>query len=111
MNENELILTEILKCERSYLIANKPILNAEQKSIFSSIKQRRESGEPIQYILGYCDFMGLKLNVDKRVFIPRPETEQLVDFTINICKKTIINGIIKLIMVKIILIILHIGVA
>lgn len=36
--------------------------------------------EPIEYVLGTADFAGMKLHVDKRVLIPRPETEELVDW-------------------------------
>ena len=41
---------------------------------------------PIQYILGYTDFYGLRLRVDKRVLIPRPETEELVEWIIKTYK-------------------------
>jgi release factor glutamine methyltransferase len=39
----------------------------------------RAAGEPLQYIFGHWAFRGLDLNVDARVLIPRPETEQLVE--------------------------------
>lgn len=39
----------------------------------------RSSGEPLQYIFGHWAFRGLDLNVDSRVLIPRPETEQVVE--------------------------------
>jgi len=44
---------------------------------------RLMKGEPAQYVLGYCHFYGLKLKVNKSVLIPRPETEELVDWIIK----------------------------
>jgi release factor glutamine methyltransferase len=43
---------------------------------------RRRSGEPLQYVLGHWAFRSLDLLVDRRVLIPRPETEQLVDLAL-----------------------------
>ncbi len=40
---------------------------------------RRLAGEPLQYVLGHWAFRHLELKVDRRVLIPRPETEQVVD--------------------------------
>jgi release factor glutamine methyltransferase len=45
---------------------------------FESLLQRRETGEPLQYVLGHWSFRTLDLLVDGRVLIPRPETEVLV---------------------------------
>lgn len=42
--------------------------------------KRLKNNEPIQYILGEAPFMGMRLKVDKNVLIPRPETEELVDW-------------------------------
>lgn len=41
--------------------------------------RRRLAGEPLQYVLGHWPFRSLDLDVDGRVLIPRPETEELVD--------------------------------
>lgn len=43
-----------------------------------SMVARRRRGEPLQYVLGSWPFRGLELMVDRRVLIPRPETEQVV---------------------------------
>ena len=83
MSEDELILTHILKCSRSEYYLQKPQLSKQQQEEFESIKFRRQQGEPLQYILGACDFMGLELKVDTRVLVPRPETEILVELAIK----------------------------
>jgi release factor glutamine methyltransferase len=44
---------------------------------------RLMKGEPVQYVLGYCHWFGLKLKVNKHVLIPRPETEELVEWVIQ----------------------------
>lgn len=44
---------------------------------------RRQAGEPLQYVLGAWSFRTLELAVDRRVLIPRPETEQLVDVALT----------------------------
>lgn len=48
--------------------------------------KKYENGYPIQYLIGYVDFYGYKINVDERVLIPRFETEGLVDETIKLIK-------------------------
>lgn len=42
-----------------------------------------EAGEPVQYVVGYCWFWGLKIAVDSSVLIPRPETEELVFYALQ----------------------------
>lgn len=87
MNESELVLTHILNCDRLSLYLNKDIDLGEDKSLLiSSILKRRIKGEPVQYILGVSEFMGLEFKVDKRVLIPRPETEILVEAAIGVIK-------------------------
>lgn len=46
---------------------------------FAELLERRLRHEPLQYILGYTEFYGLRLNVSPDVLIPRPETEQVVE--------------------------------
>ena len=45
--------------------------------------ERRLAGEPLQYVLGHWGFRDLDLMVDRRVLIPRPETEQVVGWALD----------------------------
>jgi release factor glutamine methyltransferase len=75
-----------LQCRSIDLALNKPVLNPSQQKQFDDYKRRREAGEPLQYILGTCNFMGLELAVNPSVLVPRPETEQLVDAALKCFK-------------------------
>ena len=78
MNEKDQMLISLLKCRRVDLTLGSGELTVAQRSEFDTMVERRTQGEPLQYIIGHCDFMGTSLYVDKRVLIPRPETELLV---------------------------------
>ena len=86
MTEDEIILTHILQCSSIDLVLNKSSLTLLQEEQFQDYKNRRAAGEPLQYILGTCNFMGLELIVNSSVLIPRPETEQLVDVALKCFK-------------------------
>lgn len=78
--EAELLLQYILNVNRAWLISHAN--DALQPNIhrgFQALIERRLSGEPIAYILGYREFYGLKLKVTPDTLIPRPDTETLVD--------------------------------
>src|SRR5688572_11072097 len=61
-------------------------LATEQETLLKEYTERLLSHEPVQYILNEAWFCGLKLYVDKNVLIPRPETEELVEWIIADCK-------------------------
>src|SRR6478752_6506466 len=67
-----------LKRMQLYLQFERPLSESELEKIRPLVK-RRGAREPLQYIVGECDFSGLKLKVDRRALIPRPETEYLIE--------------------------------
>ena len=75
----EHLLADVLDCRRLdlYLRYDRP-LSAEEVDSYRSRVRRRLAGEPVQYITGVAGFRGLELAVDRRVLVPRPETERLV---------------------------------
>jgi len=83
----ELLLARVLQCSRVdlYLHFDRP-LAADELSAFKILFQRRLTCEPLQYILGDTDFMGLTLEVGPGVLIPRPETELLVEEVLGAIK-------------------------
>lgn len=73
-----------LKRMQLYLQFERPLAESELEKIRPLVR-RRAQREPVQYILGETDFFGLKLKVDRRALIPRPETEQLVEHVVAAC--------------------------
>jgi release factor glutamine methyltransferase len=76
----ELIVAHTLKIDRMRVIldADRPLEGAELVQLRDLVKRRR-AYEPIAYLRGEREFYGLKFRVDKRVLVPRPDTETLVD--------------------------------
>ncbi|MGH2569060.1 MAG: peptide chain release factor N(5)-glutamine methyltransferase, partial [Bacteroidota bacterium] len=82
----ELLLSHALQCQRLELYTHfdKP-LTKQELARFRELYERRLAFEPVQYIIGSVSFMGLQFQVDRRVLIPRPETETLVEQTMILC--------------------------
>ena len=51
---------------------------------FEAFSQRRATGEPLAYIVGSKEFFGLDFQVDRRVLVPRPDTETLVQWALDV---------------------------
>lgn len=86
--EAEILLAHTLKISRALLLARlgEPITDADAAQ-FAGMVARRAQGEPIAYIIGHQEFYGLDFVVDRRVLIPRPETEHVVEFALDALKK------------------------
>jgi release factor glutamine methyltransferase len=81
----ELLLAEVLGWRRERLILDRdrPLDRADIER-FNDLLARRQAREPIAYILGRREFRYLTLTVDRRVLIPRPETELLVEAALGL---------------------------
>lgn len=83
----ELLLSRVLQLQRIQLYTkfDQPLSESELAS-FKALLKRRLTNEPLQYILGDTEFMGLRFRVDTNVLIPRPETELLAERAIAVLK-------------------------
>ena len=71
--------------DRAWLLAHSTDpLDAPARDFFHKVLHRRLGGEPMAYITGQQEFYGLRLQVDARVLVPRPDTETLVDWTLEL---------------------------
>lgn len=76
----EILLAHVLKKPREFLYAHPNREVAENtKKKFEKLLRRRIKGEPIAYLISHKEFFGLDFYVDKRVMIPRPDTEALLE--------------------------------
>lgn len=83
----QLLLGHILDRDRAWLHAHDDHrLTADESVRFERLAARRHAGEPFAYIVGHKEFHGLDLQVDARVLVPRPDTEVLVEWAIELLR-------------------------
>ncbi len=84
----EILLADLLGVTRAYLYAHpeRPLTPAEQAA-WQERLARRARREPVAYITGHREFYGLDLLVDRRVLVPRPETEMIVDRVLALARR------------------------
>lgn len=88
----EVLLAELAGIDRAALIADRdrPLAPAATRS-FSEAVRRRLRREPVAYILGHKGFRQIELEVDRRVLIPRPETELLVELALEANPRSVLE--------------------
>jgi release factor glutamine methyltransferase len=81
----QLLLGHVLQRPRAWLIAHDDdALDGEPAARFDALCARRAAGEPLAYLVGRREFHGLDLAVGPGVLVPRPETELLVDWALEL---------------------------
>lgn len=78
--EAEWLLCHVLNLSRLQIYLNhNEIMDKKERDQFKSLLLQRANGTPLQYILGYTEFMGFKIKVSPDTLIPRHDTEVIVD--------------------------------
>lgn len=86
--ESEVLLSFVLKKPKIYLISNSnQLVNDHYIFEFNKLIDKRINGVPLQYLTNTQEFMGIDFYVNKDVLIPRPDTELLVEYTLNLTSK------------------------
>ena len=89
----QVLLCHVLNVERTTLYTYPDRqLTAEQEQRFMALVAQRAQGEPVAYLTGHREFYSLDFLVDRRVLIPRPETEHLVDEALKAIKHRLADG-------------------
>jgi release factor glutamine methyltransferase len=80
----EVLLRRVLGLDRTQLFVRlRESLSAEDRTTYDRLVERRLAGEPIAYLTGGREFMGLEFAVGPGVLVPRPETEVLVEWALG----------------------------
>jgi release factor glutamine methyltransferase len=83
----ELLLTSVMKLtRREFQTFRKMQVVDSRREEFEVMLRRVLRHEPVQYVIGETEFMGLRFFVDSSVLVPRPETELLVEEVLNHCR-------------------------
>jgi release factor glutamine methyltransferase len=88
------ILADLIARDSAFLIAHaEDPLTAKDVARYRDFVERRAAGEPVQYIIGHQEFFNLDFNVTPDVLIPRPETELLVEKTLDLMPREELQNI------------------
>jgi len=88
----EVLLAEAVECERARLVVDSEAgVPAAAGRRFGEMVRRRLRREPVAYILGRKGFRRIELAVDRRVLVPRPETELLVELALELKPRRVLD--------------------
>lgn len=73
-------------CKSERMMYKKAVITSAEEVQLQQFEERLLKHEPVQYVLNEAWFCGLRFYVNKHVLIPRPETEELVEWVISNCR-------------------------
>lgn len=84
--ESQLLIKHSLAVDLVAIYRDNPEVNDEKSMEIDAMVARRIGREPLQYILGYVDFLGLKISLGRNVLVPRPETEMMAEYAVKVIR-------------------------
>jgi release factor glutamine methyltransferase len=87
----EVLLAHALGVSRSHLQSHVEERSRAERTAYQALIERRVRGEPVAYITGAKEFWSLRLAVSPAVLVPRPETELLVERTLDLAKTGVLR--------------------
>jgi release factor glutamine methyltransferase len=92
--DSAILMAQVLGVSKAWLYAHPDRqLTPDEIARFEEMVRRRMSHEPVAYLVGFKPFYGLDITVDRRVLIPRPETEMLVDRVLEDIQRRVGQGV------------------
>lgn len=83
-SDGEWIVSLVTGIKRSAVTSDKTIIKPAKVDVALCYAEQRAKGRPLCYVIGDCDFYGYNIKTDERALIPRPETEELCAFALEI---------------------------
>lgn len=93
----KMLITELLHLDNIIFHYDEQLSNQDQQMLDTAINSYLYDDKPVQYILGYCYFYGLRLMVNSNVLIPRFDTEILVEQALQLIEKYYKNQTINIV--------------
>ena len=94
--ESRILICHALRMSFEELILSQKVLKKEERKVLKNLLLRRVIKEPISYITQKKEFFSLEFFVNKKVLIPRNDTESLIDAVLNNTNHDIVGNILEL---------------